>query len=433
MNRPLCLSLTFLLCSTTLNAYAAENQNKQAVQNLTRQIEAESKKINAQKQVLDAQYEKLQQQEQRLQAIQIQAHRQFGAPITANKLESFRGAGTAGGKQKTDVNETAKEDETRGGTETVGTERKPKEKDHPPQVAAIADEGGVLLSKGTLVIEPSVEYTRSSAIRVAIEGFTIIPALNIGSFTIDQVDRDTITSAVTARYGITNRIEVEARVPYVYRDDSTLSRPVGTGTGTDILQDASGDDIGDIELAAHYQINRGLNGWPFLVGNLRFKTRTGTDPFEVDVDPVTGLQTELPTGSGFYALQPSITAIIPSDPAVIYANVGYLYNIKRDVGGTIGDIDPGDSIDLSFGMGFSMNERTSFSVGYSHDVVFETEQNGVKLANSDTLQVGSLNLGYAYRATDNVNVNLNVDAGLTDDAPDASIMLRVPIAFNLLK
>jgi hypothetical protein len=312
----------------------------------------------------------------------------------------------------------------------VGVDRKPAPPERPPEIARVIDEGGVLLPKGRAVITPSAEYTRSSATRVAIEGFSIIPALNIGLFNISQVNRDSVTSAVSGRLGVTNRFEIDAKVPYLYRHDETLNRPIGAGTGADVLSSVTGSGIGDVELGAHYQINDGSTGWPYFVANLRFKSITGTGPLEVSVDPATGLQTELPTGSGFYAWQPSVTAIFPSDPAVFYANVGYIYNASRKFS-SVGDVDPGDSIGASFGMSLSLNDRSSFSVGYSHNTVLETTVNGDKLRNSALLQVGTLDMGYAYSVSDLIALNLNVSAGVTDDAPDSRITLRVPISMNL--
>lgn len=312
----------------------------------------------------------------------------------------------------------------------VGTEHKPEDKKRAPDIEVIADQGGILLPRGKLVLEPSLSYTRASSLRVAVEGFTIVPALNIGSFDIAQVDRDTLTASMGARYGLTKKLEIDIKVPYLYRSDSTLSRPIGTGAGSDVLQDVSGNNIGDIEVGAHYQLNEAKGGWPYLVGNLRLKSRTGSDPFESPIDPTTGVQTELPTGSGFYGIQPSLTAIFPSDPAVFFGNIGYLHNVGRNLGGTLGDINPGDSVSASFGMGFSINEKTSFSVGYSHSMVFETTQNGNTVPNSDVLQVGSMDFGYSYRWNKDVSLNMNVGAGLTDDAPDLRLMFKVPVALN---
>lgn len=317
------------------------------------------------------------------------------------------------------------------GPQEVGTERK-SESQQKPEIPAVAiSSGGVLLPKGRFVLEPAVTYSRSSALRVAVEGFTLIPAINVGLFDIAQIDRDILTASITGRVGVTNRLELEAHVPYLWREDSTIGRPIGIGSATDILTRVDGDGFGDVELAAHYQVNDGKDDWPYFIGNLRYKTVTGEGPFEVPTDSATGLQTETPTGSGFHAIQPSVTMLYPSDPAVFFMNLGYTYNMEDDVGGGNGEVDPGDSYNFGLGMGFSINDETSFSLGFSHSVVMQTEQNGVTLANSDILQVGSLTIGYSYQINDRVGLNFNVAAGVTDDAPDMQATLRVPVKFDL--
>jgi hypothetical protein len=244
------------------------------------------------------------------------------------------------------------------------------------------------------------------------------------------VDRETFIGTLTLRYGLTNRLETEFKVPYVYRDDDVRTRPIGVSAVEDEVFNADGDGLGDIEFLARYQMNRGLGGWPFFVGNLRVKSRTGEDPFEVNIDADTGLPTELATGSGFWAVEPSVTALFPSDPAVFFGNVRYIWNIERDVGGGFGDIDPGDGIGFSFGLGFGINERASMSVGYEHTIVGKTEQEGNKITGSDTA-IGNLLIGYSYRLTDATAVNLNLAVGATEDAPDVRLTLRIPFMFGL--
>lgn len=301
-----------------------------------------------------------------------------------------------------------------------------------PEIAALVEEGGVLTRKGQLILEPSIEYVRTDTNTAEVAGFSVLPGIVIGNIDIRQANRDTAISALTARYGITNRLEVEAKIPYVYRNDTTTTRPLGgAGASTDTVTGADGSDLGDIEVAAHYQINDGLNNWPFLIGNLRFKSITGTDPFEVARDP-TGIELELPTGTGFYSLEPSITALFPSDPAVLFANLGYTWNIERDIGGAFGEIDPGDSIGASFGMGVGLNERLSLSLSYDHDMVMKSTRSGQSLTGSSTLQIGRFTWGTSYRLSEDVSLNANVSLGATDDAPDLDFLLRVPIKLDLL-
>lgn len=324
----------------------------------------------------------------------------------------------------------------------------PTRDSRPPEVAPIFEQPGVLTPKGKYVLEPSLQYGYSSSNRVALVGYTVIPALLIGLLDVREVKRNTFTAALSGRFGITSRFELEARVPYVYRSDSTVQRPINTGAASDQVFDASGHAIGDIELAARYQLNDGGVDKPFYIGSLRFKSRTGKDPFEVvtDCNPRcvgdnvtgTGLPLELPTGSGFYSLQPGLTVLFPSDPAVFFGSVSYLHNFKRTdisrkvlAGGEefLGTIEPGDVVGFNFGMGLALNEKSSFSIGYDHNSVGRTRQNGEAVAGSVRTQLATLLLGYSYRLNEKTSLSVSVGAGLTRDTPDVSLTVRLPMTF----
>jgi hypothetical protein len=301
-----------------------------------------------------------------------------------------------------------------------------------PVVAPIFEQPGVLTPKGKFVIEPALQYSYSSSNRVALVGYTIIPALHIGVIDVREVKRNTTIGMLTTRFGVSNRMELEARLPYVYRSDTSIGREFLAGTAEDTGFQASGRGIGDVELSARYQFNDGGLDRPYFIGGLRLKTRTGKDPFEVPTVPGTGgllgagLQAELPTGSGFVGLQPSVTALFPSDPAVFFGTVSYLHSFGRKNVEGFGDIRPGGVIGFNFGMGLSLNERSSFSIGYDHASVGRTKQNGVVPSDSVRVQLGTLLLGYSYRLNPQRTLNLSLGAGLTRDTPDVTLTVRVP-------
>lgn len=397
------------------------------VSELRRALNEQARLIAEQARSLKEQEKNLAETQRRLEALQTQVGGKKQSTVAsgdANKTSPP--VATAKRPSVGPLAQTEKPNEV----ETVGRAPAKPVQAKPPEIAAdIFDQRGVLTPRGSFIIEPSLQYTHSSVNRVALEGFTIIPAITIGLIDIREVNRNTFAAALAGRFGVSDRLEIEARVPYIYRGDSTVTRELATPTTGDEVFDVNGSNIGDVEVALHYQFNRGLNGWPFLIGNLRVKSDTGTSPFDVDIDPRSGLQEELPTGSGFWAVQPSITAIYPSDPAVFFGNLSYLYNIERDVGEDFGDIDPGDVIGVNLGMGFSLNERASWSVGYEHNVILKTEQNGSTLPNSQVLQVGSLLFGYSFRLNERRNINFSLGVGATEDAPDVQMTLRVPTRY----
>lgn len=329
----------------------------------------------------------------------------------------------------------------------------PSAEPQPAAVATLFEQPGILTPRNQLVLEPSFQYAYSSSSRVALVGYTIIPALLIGLIDVREIKRNTLTAALTARYGLTSRFEIEGKVPYVYRSDSTISREYALGSASDKVFGAQGKALGDIEVSARYQFTDGSDTRPYLIGGLRFKARTGKDPFDVETDCITrcdgpdqsgpnttgtGLPLQLPTGSGFYSLQPSLTWLMPSDPAVFFGGISYTHNFKRSnisrlvrAGQRefIGTVEPGGVIGLNFGMGLALNERASFSLGVELNSVGRTKQNGQAVPGSVRTQLASLLMGYSYRYNDKTSFNVSVGAGLTRDTPDLSINFRMPRSF----
>jgi hypothetical protein len=304
----------------------------------------------------------------------------------------------------------------------------------PAEITAIPPDLGVLTPQGRLIIDPSVEYTRSSANRLVFAGVEVVPGINLGLIEASQVDRDAGVFTLAARYGLTNRIEVEARVPYVWRHDRLFLVQRASPTDIERPQRLDGDGIGDVELNGRFQLNSGRDGWPIFVASERVKAPTGDGPFDVRFDSE-AIARSLATGSGFWAAETGVTMLYPSEPALIYASLSYLYNFEDDVDKQIGKfhighVNPGDSIGATIGFGLSLNPRFSVSFGYSHNYIFgtKTEIDG-STEKTSKLQVGRLQMGWSYRLTERITFNNSFEFGVTGDAPDLRITIRTPYRF----
>ncbi|RFA31116.1 hypothetical protein CAI21_00160 [Alkalilimnicola ehrlichii] len=298
----------------------------------------------------------------------------------------------------------------------------------------------VLTPRGSLVFEPGLQFTHSSGTDVAIEGYTVVPAVLVGLINVSESQRDTLTASATLRYGLFHRLEVEARVPYVYKKEAVRERDIFDGSSNDIVRDSSGQGVGDVEFALRYQLNSPQSGGAFYLANLRVKTRTGTDPFEVDrirlyADTGDGdrvfvgeVYEEQPTGSGFRSFQPSLSFVYPTEPAVMFGSVSYLWNVERDVSGH-GRIDPGDALGFNYGMGFGINAQTSFNLGYDHSIVFKTRRDDDAGLDAvfDRFHVGSLLFGLSHRLSPRTRLNVSLALGVTENAPDVQVGLRLPV------
>ncbi|HZX77014.1 transporter [Lysobacter sp.] len=323
----------------------------------------------------------------------------------------------------------------------------PESATRPPEVAQIFDQPGVLTPAGQFILEPSLQYGYSANDRVALVGYTVIPAILIGLIDVRQVKTTSGVATLTGRMGIGGRFELEAKVPYVYLNGDTVSREIFTGSAQDRVFNARGDGIGDVEMTARYQLNRGGPDKAFYIGWLRYKSRTGKDLFEVVTDCVqrclqnttgTGLPLELPTGTGFEAIQPGVTWLYPSDPVVFFGTFSYLYNFERnDVTRTVldgqteslGDVQLGDIWGFNLGMGLALNEKASISLGYDTSLVGKTQQNGQNAPGAVRITLGTLLLGGTYRFSDRWSLNVALGVGVTRDTPDMTLTARVPISF----
>lgn len=303
----------------------------------------------------------------------------------------------------------------------------------PVEVAAVPEGYGVLTPKGHGVIEPSIDFTHGSSNRLVFRGVEIVTGIQIGVIEASDADRNAISGALSVRYGLLDRLEIEARAPYVYRDDrvTTLAQRDETITRTYHLE---GQDIGDVELSARYQINRGVNGWPVFIAGLRYKSDTGSSPFEVERDQF-GVATELATGSGFWGIEGALNFLYPTDPIVLFGGINYLSHQPKDINRVVGEVlvrkvDPGDSIGVNAGFGFALNPRFSFSLGYKHSYIWPTKSVlGNTLQESESLQVGAFTFGWSLALTNRISISNAYEIGATSDAPDMRVVLRMPIRF----
>ncbi|MDE2583084.1 MAG: hypothetical protein KGL52_15725 [Rhodospirillales bacterium] len=314
----------------------------------------------------------------------------------------------------------------------------------------LASTGGVLTPKDQIVIDPSIEYDYWSQNTLNVNGFQIIPGIVFGTISTFRQKQQIATAAVTIRAGITDRLEVNLKIPYVYAYQSSTSTYLVQGTANQIgvlTPAAHGSSIGDIQFGASYQFNSGEDGWPIFVGNLLFKTATGVSPFDVpiyttnDTSPdkqyLLGISKKSPTGTGFYALEPSLTVLYPTAPGVLFANLLFIENFSRSVNvqqtdGTVVNesVHPGEALAITFGIGFSLNENTSMTFSYQQEHVFAASENGQSVKGS-AYDFGTFNFGLGYQFNRRGSVNLGVGVGAGPDSPVAKILLEVPYHFSL--
>ena len=293
----------------------------------------------------------------------------------------------------------------------------------------LLDQGGVLLPAGVFQLEPSIDYTSISNDRVNVSGFSIFNAILIGTIRVDDVSRDIITGALTARYGFGHRTQLDVRVPYVYRNDTETT---GIGTGDAQERRITGDGLGDISATFAWQ-PFSARGWrPATILRLQAEFPTGKSAFEIErIAPEENSPERIlvaaPTGSGFTTISPGVTFVWPIDPVVLFAGGAYNYSLGRTFE-DFGEIEPGHGFEFFAGMNMSINESVSMNFSFLDKQRFATTANGLKLPGSGTHDA-RLSLGASVGLTDRLSLVMSTAAGLTDESPDFSFSVRIPYVF----
>jgi hypothetical protein len=407
-----------------------------------------------------AQQAKLNQEEVQLEQQSLELNQQQA--LLDSELSKLRAAGTHTISSKTNIAVEAPAAADEGGaaaaqaqaTQSVGAEQQQEQETNQQDQtkvilqssSVLSGTGGVLTPRGALVIDPSVEYDYWTQNQLNLNGFTIIPGITFGNIYISRVDQHFLTAAMTARYGITDRLEINLKAPFVLSSGTTTAQEAGP-SALPSTANASNANIGDLQVGASYQFNGSDSGWPVVVGNFTFKTVTGQSPYNVPIYDAEntsnallfGLPKRLPTGTGFYSLQPSLTFFYPTAPGVLFGNLQYVYNISRTfnipnpAGGpsTREKLAPGMAVAGTFGFGFAMNDKTSMTLSYQQEHVFGSAVDGHGVAGS-SYDFGTFNFGLGYELTPRTNINLGVGIGVGPYAPAAKILIEVPTRFNIM-
>jgi uncharacterized coiled-coil protein SlyX len=293
----------------------------------------------------------------------------------------------------------------------------------------LLDQGGVLLPVGKFQIESGIDYTSISSDNVNISGFSIFNAIVIGTIRVDDVSRDILTGALALRYGLHNRVQIDARIPFVYRNDSETT---GIGTGDAMTRHTKGHGLGDISATVSYQ-PFSARGWrPATILRLQGEFATGKSAFEIPRVPAEEgsperILTQAPTGSGFYTLSPGVNFVWPTDPVVLFAGGNFNYSLKRRFA-EFGLVEPGSGFEYYAGVNLSINELVSLNFSLLNKHRFKTRLNGVALPGSSSNDA-RLTFGASIGLTERVSLVLSASNGLTDESPDFTFSARLPIAF----
>lgn len=377
------------------------------------------------------------------------------AQVEELQLAQQRGRGLDGdGPQQTpppvDTARIAREKATTPPADTplqVGEVHRDEDEQRRQQEKALVIREHAPLFERRFTLDAGASWTYYDRRSLTLSGFLALDAIFLGTIDLDQSRASIGTFDVTGRYGLTDRLSIEANLPYVVRDTRFVSG--GAGGAASALSEAHvrSQGVGDVSAAVYYQFIKESARAPDVVGSLRVRAPTGRDPFGLKLIQADGNNTnlnipeDLPTGTGVWSATANVSVLRTYDPVILFGNFGYTYNKARSfddispIFGTVtpGDVELGHAYQLSAGLAIALNDRAavSFSLATSVQSATHTRSPGgdyMRVPGSSSNST-ALNIGASYVLPSGWTVNGQLAAGLTPDSPNFVFGLRGSRAF----
>lgn len=293
-----------------------------------------------------------------------------------------------------------------------------------------------------LTIDTGLTYAHYDRKQLELNGFLALGAIFLGEINVDNVKADTLTWDTTARYSLSDRLQLDFNAPFLYRYSVYQSAGVNNDSKQPSEQNVDMNwAVGDVSSGIYYKWLTETANRPEVVVNGRIKAPTGSNPYGIKMVTApdnSSLQTpaRLASGNGLWTLSTGVSVSKTLDPAVIFTSINYFHNQKRHFGdisdqqGTTqpGEVDLGDAWQFGVGTAFALNEKMSLSLSYLQRIQRQSRfhpdgSNWSNIVGSDA-DAAVLNLGGAYALSKHKSVVFNLGAGLTPDAPNVQLGLR---------
>ena len=165
------------------------------------------------------------------------------------------------------------------------------------------------------------------------------------------------------------------------------------------------------------------------------KSNTGISPFAIGYDEF-GIAQGLATGSGFWGVQPGITMLLPSDPAVIYGGFSYLYQIPRNINRTvnsilIGEVKPGGDTIGQHRVRL-LDQPALLLLARDTATAISSRRAPSSTAACKIVVAPDRHAGFRHvlsASPPRQSVNFAFQFGVTQDAPSVAMTLRMPFSF----
>jgi hypothetical protein len=268
----------------------------------------------------------------------------------------------------------------------------------------LVQQGALLLPFGRAEFTPSFTYTRRT------NDFPVVLGQPGNQVVGEQeVRRNEFEFSAGLQVGLPLDSQLELDLPYNLVDQSGVNRVLGTATNE---SSNTGHGLGDFSVGLAKTVLRERNWLPDVVLRVNWDTGTGESR-----------DNDVPLDGGFQALTGSVSLTKRQDPLVFVGGAFYEATFEHD------DIDPGDQLGFNIGTFLAASPNTSLRVVLNQSFIDEFKVDGQNVDGSDRVE-SILSFGASAILGRNMLLDGAVGVGLTDDSPDYSVSISLPIRFS---
>jgi len=171
-------------------------------------------------------------------------------------------------------------------------------------------------------IENSLTYARYDRKQLTLNGFLALDAIFLGNIAIENVESDSLTYNVAARWGVSPNLTLNLDVPYLARRTVYQKGGAGGAAAAIAQEQTNGNGLGDIGLSANYRLF-GERGWrPETVLTAGVTAPTGRAPYGLDWKVIErddddyirfAVPREQPTGNGVWQANLGLSMVKTAD------------------------------------------------------------------------------------------------------------------------
>ena len=210
---------------------------------------------------------------------------------------------------------------------------------------------------------------------------------------------------VTMRYAARKGLLIWATTPFQY---SSRETPLDNTTTSLVTS-----GIGDIGFGATYQIIQEGSTLPGVMLTLSGKADNGKI---IDA----AVSDNLSIGTGYWQAGGSVSITRTFEPLLTFVNIGYNHNFQKTKDGVV--TKPGDTINLSPGVIFSVTNDVAFRMQGDFSYVFRSKEDGTQIGAIATPAVLTFALG---KSVGNWwYLEPGISRGLSKSSPDYALFLN---------